>query len=328
MQSIDLARFRAATLKAVRSFFDERGYLEVDPPILAPELIPEAHIEVFATRLVSPYRARGTENSNAAPGDPTDARYLIPSPEVWMKQLLAAGYGNIYYLGKCFRNAESTSHMHRPEFTMLEWYTVDSDYSREADLTEALLAHLADRLPPAAGTGGVAAEPARMTVAESFQRYAGARPDFARTDGMREIARAAGLTVGVDETEEDLFQRVLLTFVEPRLPSDRPVFLTDYPALVPTLARRTGATAERWELYLAGMEIANCYSEERDRDELARFLEREADRKRTALVPHPAATSLLEFSQAPECSGGALGVDRLIMALTGLRDIGGVIFSS
>lgn len=114
--------------------------------------------------------------------------------------------------------------------------------------------------------------------------------------------------------------------MEPALPRDRPVFLTDYPALVPTLACTDGTTAERWELYLAGMEVANCYSEERDRRVLEEFLASEGMRKAGALVPHPPAMELLEFANAPQCSGVALGVDRLIMAMLGIRDIRGVIF--
>lgn len=315
MLSEDVARFRAATMRAIRTFFDEAGYLEVETPTLSPELIPEAHIEVFETALVDPYDA-----ADAA------ARYLVPSPEIWMKRLLARGYRDIYSLGKAFRNAESTSRVHRPEFTMLEWYGVETDQLAQADLTARLLGHLVATLPPAAGSHRVGAPVERLTVAESFERYAGVRPDFARTDAMREAARRLGVHIGPLETEEDLFQRILLTFVEPKLPRDHPVLLTDYPALVPTLARRDGPIAERWELYVDGMELANCYHEETDRVALARFLERESDRKRTALVPHPPAASLLEFADAPRSSGVALGVDRLIMALLEIRDIGGVIF--
>jgi lysyl-tRNA synthetase class 2 len=320
MLSKDVARFRAGTIQALRAFFDERGYLEVDTPILAPELIPEANIEVFKTRLVDPYApAAGARTDRAA-------RYLVPSPEIWMKRLLAEEYGNMYCLGKVFRNAESTSRMHSPEFTMLEWYTTEADYRDQVRLTAELLRYLRDRLPEAEGLERLGAGIEEMTVAESIERYAGKRPEFGRTGAMREAARALGLRVGPDETEEDLYQRVVLTFVEPRLPRDRPVILTDYPAMVPTLARRRGPVAERWELYVDGMEIANCYTEERDVQRLQSFLEREAKRKTRALVPHPAAESLLDFARAPECSGVALGVDRLIMTILELRDIKGVIF--
>jgi len=330
MLSVDVARFRAETLREIRTFFDERGYLEVDTPAMARSLIPEAHIEVFRTELVDPYASdAGAGGAGAGGGAAREsrARYLVPSPEIWMKRLLAEGYGNIYSLGKVFRNAESTSRMHNPEFTMLEWYTVGSDYLGEADLASELLAWLAKRLPTADGTSTVGAPPQRMTVAESLHRYAGLPRDvFERPRTLREAAARLGMSVGRDETDEDLYQRILLTHVEPSLPTDHPVILTDYPVFVPTLARRRGSTAERWELYLDGMEVANCYTEERDRGALEEFLDREAGRKADALVPHPPATELLEFSQAPECSGAALGVDRLVMALLQLRDIQGVIF--
>lgn len=321
MLSREVARFRAATLRALRAFFDGRGYLEADVPTLAPALIPEAHIEVFATRVVSPF------------GEPdAPERFLIPSPEIWMKRLLAAGYGSHYCLGKAYRNAEQDSPQHRHEFTMLEWYTVEADYRSQMELTRELLTEVCARVAdeaayePAA-CGALAAEPERLSVSEALERWAGAPADVFERDGaLRRTAEARGLHVDPDERDEDLYQRLLLTFVEPALPRDRPVFLTDYPALVPTLARTNGTTAERWELYLAGMEVANCYTEERDRRGLERFLDAEGARKAHALVPHPPATTLLEFAQAPPCSGVALGVDRLIMAMLGIRDIRGVIF--
>ncbi|MFW5689115.1 MAG: amino acid--tRNA ligase-related protein [Spirochaetota bacterium] len=316
MLSPDVARFRAATLRALRGFFDERGYLEADVPAMAPALIPEAHIEVFRTELVNPY------------GDPPEPRFLLPSPELPLKRLLSQGYGDLYYLGKSYRNAESTSPLHRPEFTMLEWYTVDADYRSQAGLTAELLEHLCTVLPHGEGCSALSAPPEHLTVAAALARHAGTPPNlFDAPDALRDAARKLGLSVGLDESEEDIYQRILLTSVEPALPRDRPVFLTDYPALVPTLARRRGTSVERWELYLAGMEIANCYTEERDRDAIERFLDEEGERKADALVPHPTAETFLEFAGAPPCSGVALGVDRLVMAMLGLKDIGGVIFS-
>ena len=151
------------------------------------------------------------------------------------------------------------------------------------------------------------------------------------TEAAADIARQTGTAVepvAAEESEEDLYQRILITHVEPNLPIDHPVILTDYPFFVPTLARANGPTCERWELYLAGMEIANCYTEERDEERLREFLEREGARKRSSLGPHPPARGLVEFARAPECSGVALGVDRLVMAILGLRDIRGVIFCS
>lgn len=308
-----VAAYRAAVLRELRSFFDADGHMEIDPPALARELIPEAHIEVFETSLVSPYGA-------------SEPRYLVPSPEIWLKRLLGAGYGSLYSLGKAFRNAESTSRIHRPEFTMLEWYTVGADHTDQIERTARLLSHLVAALPAAAGGGVVGAPLETMSVADSIERYAGVEVDLERPTPMREAADRLGLSVRADESDEDIFHRILVTWVEPALPRDHPVVLTDYPALVPTLARRRGPVAERWELYIAGMEVANCYHEETDEATLRRFLDEETARKRDAIVPHPGAGSLLEFAGAPACSGVALGVDRLMMALLEVRDIGGVIF--
>ncbi len=330
-----MARLRARVIAETRKFFDQRSYLEVDTPLLAPALIPEPHIEVFATEHRNPH---GDADPGAA--GPGVARFLIPSPEVWMKELLTAGYGNIYQLSHCFRNAESAGPQHSPEFTMLEWYTVNADYMDSADDTDALLEHLtsmlAARLPP--DRVRACRPPAlRLSVSEAFERYAGIGAGaFDDVERMREAAASAGLSVrpagdeSGGESYDDLFQRMFLTFVEENLPTDRPVILTDYPAAVPTLAEQDADTpfARRWELYLAGIEVANCYSEERDSDRLRSYLQHAEEAKLRALVPHPAADGLVAFSSAPACSGVALGVDRLLMALTAAKDIREVIFST
>lgn len=261
-----------------------------------------------------------------------------------MKELLAAGYPSIYQLGHCFRNGESVGPLHRPEFTLLEWYTVGATYTDSARITEDLLERLATRL----GRGKPFAPPEciatcrppalRLTVAEAFERYAGV--PASAFDGEEQMVRAAtsvGLTTPPSEAErggrerdhyDEIFQRIFLTFVEPRLPKDRPVILTDYPSAVPTLAEQQSGTpfARRWELYLAGVEVANCYSEERNGERLAGYLRNTSSAKATALVPHPPASGLTAFAAAPPCSGVALGVDRLLMALSGASDIGKVIF--
>jgi len=281
MMSLDMARLRARVIAETREFFDQRSYLEVDTPLLAPALIPEPHIEVFATE----YRNLQGESSEESAAE---TRYLIPSPEVWMKELLCAGYGNIYQLGHCFRNAENVGPRHSPEFTMLEWYTVSAAYMDSADHTDALLEHLVsgltnDREPRPARLSADrirACRPPslRLSVAEAFELYAGIGADaFENEERMRAAAASAGLSVGPGEEYDDLFQRMFLTFVEEKLPTDRPVILTDYPAAVPTLAEQDPDTpfARRWELYLAGIEVANCYSEERSPDRLRAYIQHE-----------------------------------------------------
>jgi len=314
----EVAEARAALRSSIRAFFDDAGYLEVDTPHATTALIPEAHIEVFKTDYVHPWET----------GHPL---FLIPSPEVHLKPLLGRGFGNLYFLGHCFRNAESRSRQHNPEFTMLEWYTEGNGYIDSLEITERLLRHVAtERFPQRAM---VRAPVERITMPEAFERYAGITATaFDGTGGMRRAAENLGLRVGAQESEEDLFHRILISHVEPALPTDHPVALTDYPAFVPTLATRVPSAphlCERWELYIAGMEIANCYTEERQQEKLLAFLETEGNaKKHGALVDHPSATSLLEFSQAPPTSGVALGFDRLLMALLGQGEIEGVIFST
>ncbi len=330
MRNRETARFRAIVVAEIRSFFDERGYLEVDTPLLAPALIPEQHIEVFATEFHDPALLAD---------DPARQRFLIPSPEIWMKRLLGQGYGDIFQLSHCFRNHESVGPEHNPEFTMLEWYTTDASYEDAASIADALLGAVttSDRIGDAARDAGVSetaldacAPPAeRLTVAAAFERYAGLPEEvFCDERAMARSARALGLTVGEHESGEDLFHRLFLTHVEPALPSAHPLILMDYPAYVPTLAERVPDTpyARRWELYAGGRELANCYQEERDAGQLKAYLSSAARAKTEALVPHPTDLSLLDFGTAPRCSGVALGVDRLIMALTGINDIREVIF--
>lgn len=332
-----VAVVRARLLSAIRGFFSRERHLEVDTPNLATALIPEAHIPVFETTLIHPWES----------GEP---RYLIPSPEVHMKRLLARGFGSIYRLGPSFRNAEIRSRIHNPEFTMLEWYTVDADYHDSLGRTRRLLEQVG-RTPweaPDSTVGSVAppdttapprppswlgVEPEVLTVEDALSRFAGAPAGvFDREDGIRETARRAGLRVSAGESDEDLFQRVLLSRVEPALPTDRPVFLIDYPSFVPSLARQHDerpVISERWELYIDGMEVANCYTEERDPNRLQAYLQSQsqalADSQSGPFAPPD--ESLPAFSRAPACSGVALGVDRLLMALIGSRDIQGVIFT-
>ena len=134
-----------------------------------------------------------------------------------------------------------------------------------------------------------------------------------------EAARSLGIRPGGDDSWEVAFHRIFLSRVEPHLPLDRPLILTDYPAAIPTLAKGRGAYAERWELYMGGVEIANCYSEETDRREVARFLREEGLRKKTCRVDHPADLELADiFDEGyPPCSGVALGMDRLFMVVSG-----------
>ena len=304
-------RRRAELLHRLRAFFDCRGYLAVETPQLCPTPIPEAHIALFETR--------------GADGAP---QWLLPSPEYHLKKLLAAGSGNLYEITHSFRNAEQRGPQHSAEFTMLEYYTVDADGETSRLLTEELLREL----QTAAGGAGPGPDPRILTMQEAWARWAGI--DLASTlDGFRGDASALataitgaglGMEVRPDESWEDLFQRVFLTYVEPELPNDRPVFLTRYPAAIQTLARRIPGTpwADRWELYLGGVEVANCFGEETDPATIAAFFDEQRNGKRcSGLVDHAVETGYLSDPPLPRCSGVAMGVDRMVMHYLGFSDI-------
>ena len=318
----EVAVIRARMLRAARSFFDGRGYTEVDTPLLAPRLIPEPYIDPFITTFHHPREDDVTLG-------------LIPSPEVWMKELLAHGFGDVYQLSHVFRNRENLTPIHNPEFTMLEWYTVDADSADSLARTNGLLAYLSDAIgddvdPERRFIG--TSTPEIVSVAEAFRAHVGSDVDwFAEPDGMRRAAERSELALRGDESEEELFQRVFLSRVETALPRDRCVYLTDYPALVPTLAARgpDGRFADRWELYIAGMEIANCYNEERSPDRLAAYIDTATRMRsnREDIGTGDLEPALLSgFSDAPRCSGVAMGIDRLLAAFLGYRSIRGVIF--
>ena len=300
---------RARIIASIRRFFSGRNYLEVETPHLASTPIPERYIELFRTTLLRPdYRTDRVYE---------DDLYLLPSPEYYLKQLLAAGIGDLFEIAHAFRNYESTSAVHSPEFTMLEWYTVNADSTESLALTVNLLQDL-----------GVSGEPLVLTVSDAFGLYADI--DLPACRDRDSLARACGrIGIDVQQTEswEELFQRAFLTRVEPALPAERPVFLTAYPAAISTLARSDGTWAQRWELYLGGIETANCYTEETNPEVIARFLTTEAQHKRqSSLVTHPAPKDFLSPpNRLPECSGVALGVDRLVMHLTGATSISEVI---
>jgi elongation factor P--(R)-beta-lysine ligase len=311
MTSLENLRRRSHILSDIRKFFEELRYIEVQTPQLAATPIPEAHIELFETAYLPPdYRC----------GTPVPL-YLLPSPEYYLKQLLAAGSGSIYEIAHSFRNAESIGPQHNPEFTMLEYYTVDADGDDSLEITRELLTEL-----------GIAEEPLVISMEDAFSRYAGI--DLAAL--LEGASTEPDGSIMDSRTVEERFQHIFLTRVEPELPTDRPVFVTRYPAVVPTLARNIAGTpwADRWELYLGGMEVANCFGEETDPERIGEFFCRQAAEKgANCRVQHPvdmsfpgaAGATKAGAARLPRCSGVAMGVDRLVMYLLGEKEIGRVL---
>ena len=307
-----MLRERAGIIRSIRSFFESRNYLELDTPIMSPDLIPESCLEVFETTRISPSHSEESQKL-----------WLAPSPEIWMKKIIACHHVNVFQICKCFRNGESTGHLHNPEFTMLEYYTQNADYTDSLLLTEGLLTCLASWLT---------APFERLTMAQAFGRWAGFDlfEAASKKGAMMDEARRLGLDPPAETGVEVLYDLIFIHCVEPHLKSDKPVFLLDYPAFVPCLAKNNGKTTERWELYYKGIELANCFSEETDPEKVKQFFINEAAvKEKSALIRHKVNHDYRKIFEPPgafpRCSGVALGVDRLIMALTGRSSIESVL---
>ncbi|MCX8014222.1 MAG: hypothetical protein N3A02_08030 [Rectinema sp.] len=310
LESFDISvlEARSRMVTVTRAFFLSRGYLETDTPVLAPALIPESCLEVFATEYRHP----------TAPPKPL---YLVPSPEIWMKQIIATTGRSVFQICKSFRNAESVSRIHNPEFTMLEYYGIGITRKDNIDCTEALFDALAGPDTPA-----TARPPFRiMTMREAFFEFAHLDLDTCmEAPSIISACRERGLLCPDNASWEDAFNILFLSLVEPALPQDRPLVLDEYPAGIECLAADIPGTSykERWELYVQGIEIANCFTEMADPKAVRAYFESQRARKQQSLVPHAIDTHYPElFSHFPPCSGVAVGFDRLVMVLTGKRSI-------
>lgn len=331
--SLDVLGRRARMAAAVRSFFAARDVLEVETPLLAAATVTDPHLHSLVTRY------------GVAAGGPERKLYLQTSPEFAMKRLLAAGSGAVYQLGRAFRDGE-LGRRHNPEFTLLEWYRPGFDHHRLMDEVEELLDVTLGGL-----LGGRPAE--QLTYGEAFARHAGVDPFRDPTERLREAAaRAAGGRAagpGPDrlpdlrEDRDAWLDLLMATAVEPRLgwdgaPADgrpRATFVHDYPASQAALARvrPAGASgepalAERFELFVAGVELANGFHELADPDEQRRRFERDLAVRRAWGLPEVELDErLLAALEAglPPCAGVALGFDRLVMLATGSDSIAEVL---
>ena len=313
----DNLRKRARIISGIRRFFDAKGFVEVETPLMVPQPGMEPHLEAFQTM----YEMRQF--------------YLHTSPEYAMKRLLAGGFERIYQVCKVFRD-EPVGRMHAPEFTMIEWYRAFADYTDIMVDTEYLIAELATDLygEPVVRTDECVVDLTppweRLSVREAMLRYAGIAADpYSETDAF--IRQAGHETVDEDDPPDVAFFKVFLDRVEPHLGVQKPAILYDYPAPMAALAKRKSNApdlAERFEVYIAGVELCNAFTELNDPDEQRQRLEEEAaQRVREGNPAYPideCFLSALEYGMPP--SGGiALGVDRLVMLLTGASSIGEVM---
>lgn len=307
--SLETLRLRARLLRETRDFFDARGLVEVETPQLSAAAATDLHLESLAV---------------TAPGGGLRG-WLHTSPEFPMKRLLAAGSGDIWQLARVFRGAER-GRRHNPEFSLLEWYRVGWDAPRLMDEVDALLRSLA--------TGRVTLGPTeRLSYRAAFLRHAGFDPFLAETAEMLAALASAGVPTPPDlaADREACLDLVLATRVEPAFDPGRPTFVHDFPATHAALARiRPGepAVAERFELFLGGMELANGFHELTDpAEQAARFDADLAARGARGLVEPPVDGRLLQAMRhgLPDCAGVALGFDRLVMILAGAAHIDAVL---
>ncbi|MDE2384907.1 MAG: EF-P lysine aminoacylase GenX [Alphaproteobacteria bacterium] len=309
-----LARSRIVT--ATRGWFAQAGFLEVDVPALQVSPGNEAHLHGFETRLIGP-------DGVARP------RYLHTSPEFACKKLLAAGEEKIFFLGHVFRNREQTA-THAPEFTMLEFYRAREPYRQIIEDTLALVRLAASG--PFSWRGRSCdpfADVEWLTVAEGFRRHAGV--DLLSTlEGNRPnrdaLAAQSPVAFQPGESWSDIFSRILVEKVEPQLGNGRLTVFYEYPSCEAALARgcaHDARVAERFELYAAGVELANGFGELTDAAEQRRRFEEEMGIKaRVYGERYPIDEELLRaLTMMPEASGVALGMDRLIMLATGASRI-------
>jgi lysyl-tRNA synthetase class 2 len=284
---------RSRIIRAIRDFFFGKGYLEIETPILIPAPAPELHIDAIQTGHL----------------------FLHTSPELCMKRLLAAGYERIFQICRCFREGERGSR-HLPEFTILEWYRAEADYRSLMDECEEMLLQLSSNLGlgetvPYKGKEIDLTPPwPRLKVKDAFRQYAG--------EALEDVLAAGS------------FDEIMVTRVEPCLGFPKPTFLCDYPSSLAALARtkeKEPESAERFELYIAGVELANAFSELTDVHEQKRRFELERDtRQRLGKKVYPMPERFLEaLPSMPESAGIALGVDRLVMLFCDRKNIDRVV---
>lgn len=319
---------RARILARIRAWFAEQGFIEVDCGALQVSPGNETHLHAFTASLINP------DGSH-------EARYLHTSPEFACKKLLAAGETRLFSMVHCFRNRERTP-LHAPEFTMLEWYRVGEPYERIIADTVDMLKLAATETGNQLSWRGKVADPLGdaeyLSVADAFLRYAGIDllPTLSARGSDREAlaaqARAQGVSFAADDSWSDIFSRILVERVEPHLGQGRPTVLFEYPAVEAALARvspRDPRIAERFELYAAGVELANGFGELTDPVEQRRRFEADmALKQRLYGERYPIDESFLQaLEHMPEASGVALGLDRLVMLATGASRIDQVIWT-
>jgi lysyl-tRNA synthetase class 2 len=320
---------REKVVDGIRSFFKTHDFHEVETPSLVQRPSTETFLEFFDTEL---QMANGVRQTG----------YLITSPEYAMKKLLVAGMERIFQICKSFRNTEGLSSRHNPEFLILEWYRTQADYTQVMKDCEELVLHLLQLIKGAGTTTlsfqgktyDIASPWKRLSVSEAFQEYVGIDADtLLDEEKILEVARAKGYQVTAKTTWEEAYNQLFLNEIEPHFSQmKQPVFIYDYPASQAALSRRKRSDprfAERFEFYIAGLEIGNAFSELNDAQEQEQRLRADLVlRKKIGRKVYQLDEDFIDALKVgmPEAAGIAVGVDRLIMLLADVPTIHDTMF--
>ncbi len=308
-------RKRSEITRTIRDFFWSQDFLEMETPHMVKVAGQEPYLSPFETNVID---ERGEVYK----------AHLITSPEYSLKKIVSAGFPRIFEITKCFRNREQFGFLHNPEFTMLEWYRIDGDYSVLMDDIDKLLKFLYDHV------GGLVTFDLpiqRLSMREAWENYCGlSLDDLLTVSTLKQCSIERGYAIQENEQFESLFNRIFLNEIEPNLGVATPTIVYDYPAEMASLSRLKSSDAryaERCELYIKGIEIANGFSELTDGVEQSKRLleERELRRQLGNSVYDIDDDFVDAVSSLPPCTGIALGIDRLVMVLLGTQRIEDVI---
>lgn len=331
---------REKVIDAIRAYFKGQGFHEAEVPLLLPAPSTEPFLEVFETQL------KDDQNNKWQ-------AFLPSSPEFALKKLLSAGSGSVFTITKSFRNGEGRSSRHNPEFTILEWYRTPGNYMDVAHDFEELMRFVWERLRPSrlhlVGSKidtlqgvtlqyqgkkySLTAPWERISVAEAFEKYAGIDTET-MLDGKRLTAygKQQGYKVDENTTWEEIWNQIIANEIEPRLGINGPTILYDFPVAQAALSKRSTKDprfAERFEVFMAGLELGNCFSELTDwREQEDRCLADLAERKAHGRTEFPMDTDFIEALKMgmPETGGIAVGVDRLVALFADKPDIADTLF--
>jgi lysyl-tRNA synthetase class 2 len=307
--NVELLRQRAEVLRRIRKFFDDRNFFEVETPLLSHDIVVDRHLHPIG---ISKKQVTGAES------DIDQKLWLQTSPEFGMKRILAGGAQSIYQIGKAFRQSE-TGEMHNPEFTMLEWYRVGDDMEHGMDLLAELVETILEK-----------PRTERMTYRDAFTRFSNVDPFECSVSELQSAAEQAGVWVllPLDQASRDGWLNLILSrVIEPQLGRGSPSIIYDWPASQSALAivrEDQTPVAERFEIYVEGVELANGYHELLDAEELSsRNSINNQQRVKDGSPLLPEESRLLEAMRhgLPGCAGVALGVDRLVMLALGANSI-------